>query len=823
MSEHLKPESTNVVPLNPERSAAGYIPLARLPSPLQSLREQARQHLQTLLRELFDRADDALFDLADKAGSNQEQNLYFDSMREVRIRRRAIEASFFKTFDNNLLLLVDADRNRGKPEAGNSVSLDELSLVQNDELEEMVAVDGMINKSTERFADLLQPLTLRIDHLVPVKVYQKNNPVAPFPICHSFSEAIRPVRIDVKARLLLFKLFDQMVLGKLAELYKRLNQLLIDANILPTLPSQHRASQPAGLRAGSGGPYSGDSNFSNSGMSGSGHSFDAGQAGEVLQTLRALLGSRQQSVSASLTHDQPVLDSAGLIHLLSSAQQTAWSDVALSASQQHAVDLRQVIQQFSARQGMPAAINPVDDDVINLVGMMFEFILEDRNLAAPMKALIGRLQIPMVKVAIADKSFFSKGGHPARRLLNEMASAAIGWQEEAEDNRRSDNLFQRMESMVADILTGFESDVEIFSRLLADFRAWLDKERRRAQILEQRTLDAEDGKAKAEQARAEVNRTLGAIVGERPLPEAGLAILQNAWANVMFITALKHGTNSEQWQSVSKTAELLVWSLTAAMSSDSRRQLLKLVPQLLQQLRKGLESIAFNPFETTSLFKQLEVLHLARLKSPASASASNVAASALVKESIEPVSSSAVEPVRDASPEIATNAPDTAALSVESAPAIEANRAEDEARVSPETVSVEPLSANAPNLPAADLTSPVTATLNTLAAEPDASPVEDVLPENDPHYRLVNNLSQGCWFEMTDAAGQKFRCRLAAIIRATGKYIFVNRSGVKVAEETRNTLALALKNGRLLLLDDSMLFDRALEAVIGSLREQRGS
>ena len=66
-----------------------------------------------------------------------------------------------------------------------------------------------------------------------------------------------------------------------------------------------------------------------------------------------------------------------------------------------------------------------------------------------------------------------------------------------------------------------------------------------------------------------------------------------------------------------------------------------------------------------------------------------------------------------------------------------------------------------------------------------------------------------------------FRSRLAAIIRATGKYIFVNRSGVKVAEETRMSLALALKSGRLQVLDDGMLFDRALEAVIGNLRTNR--
>ena len=62
------------------------------------------------------------------------------------------------------------------------------------------------------------------------------------------------------------------------------------------------------------------------------------------------------------------------------------------------------------------------------------------------------------------------------------------------------------------------------------------------------------------------------------------------------------------------------------------------------------------------------------------------------------------------------------------------------------------------------------------------------------------------------------RCRLAAIIRGTSKYIFVNRAGVKVAEETRETLAVLLQQGKLRTLDDGMLFDRALESVITNLR-----
>ena len=91
------------------------------------------------------------------------------------------------------------------------------------------------------------------------------------------------------------------------------------------------------------------------------------------------------------------------------------------------------------------------------------------------------------------------------------------------------------------------------------------------------------------------------------------------------------------------------------------------------------------------------------------------------------------------------------------------------------------------------------------------------------HLALVANITQGTWFEMQGENGEKYRCRLAAIIRPAGKYIFVNRSGMKVAEESRETLALALQQKRLSILDDGMLFDRALEAVIGNLREKRPS
>lgn len=820
MSESSRPDSTNVVQLKkPERNAAPHVALARLPAAMHALRDKARQQLQVMLRELFDRADDALFELADKATNNQEQNLYFDSMREVRIRRRSMETVFFRNIDMSFAKLLDPSAYSETTQK--EITVDELSLVKNDELEEQVATDSMINKANDQFAEAVQHLTLRIDHLVPVKIYQKNNPLGVDVICHAFVDATQLINIDMKAKLVLLKLFDNLVMAKLGGLFQSLNQLLIDSNIMPSLkPERARKSTstpPSHSFAGDGAVPQGTSQGSDQ-TSSYGTPGQDTQTNEVLQTLRELLGSRNPSTSPSMSGEE--IASQDLINILSQAQQRNMSFNSAATRGDGAVpNLRELLgNMLGSGKQKPQTINQVDDDVINLVSMMFDFILDDRNLAAPMKALLGRLQIPMVKVAIADKSFFSKGGHPARRLLNEMAMAALGWQESSEENQRKDSLFNKMETMVQTILSEFEADISIFGQLLTDFRAYLDKEKRRAQILEQRTIDAEDGKAKSERARADVDAALASVINDQILPASATKLLREAWANVMFITCLKHGTTSDEWLSTVNTAQLLVWSLTVPMDKDNRQRLLKVVPELLQKLRGGFESISFNPFDATQLFKQLESLHLARLRGDG----------AVVDNKPEAASETTNQPVAE-QPQIAAAKPVADVTQVEKtavSSAVETALSSPQAAQQP-AKSEEVDSDTAGETSAASVSPSVAEEVNAaqpfVVMSPAAEDKETELADDDQHLSLVANITQGSWFEMVGDGGQKFRCRLAAIIRPTGKYIFVNRSGMKVAEETRRSLALAMKSGRLRVLDDGMLFDRALEAVIGNLREGRAA
>jgi hypothetical protein len=409
-----------------------------------------------------------------------------------------------------------------------------------------------------------------------------------------------------------------------------------------------------------------------------------------------------------------------------------------------------------------------------------------------------------------------------------------------------------MESTVQAILSDFETDMSIFNNLLTDFRAFLEKDKRRAQILEQRTIDAEDGKAKSERARLQVDFVLNRLTSGHDLPAPAQKLLRDAWGNVLFIISLKQGIESTEWQAGIRTAQQLVWSLTAPMSKENRQGLLRLVPQLLQKLREGLEDISYSPFETTQLFKQLETLHLARLRSvPKIDEIAPVASpKAQVKLADAPTPVVSVTRVQVAeiptlsvatkveAPEVKVVAevvvvPEQVAsanndLAVQAKPIVSAEVVE-------ELLNDSPVANAAIEIPVLEEVAvahveplvPVGASLESLetfivvSEEPPVIASPDSLPEGDQHLALVGNITQGSWFEMQSEDGQKFRSRLAAIIRATGKYIFVNRSGVKVAEETRMTLALALKSGRMQVLDDGMLFDRALEAVIGNLRNNR--
>ncbi len=851
--------NSNIVHLNPGR---GTEVQPHLPLPLIRLRDTSTERLKALLGRMFDSADDALFELADRAGSNSDQSLYFDAMREVRLKRKQIEMTFLQGVAR---AFAELPRERVEARVETVVDFETLDLVQNDELEERVAIDSMVSRASSQQGRELQHLTLRMDCLMrPVAVTDASNPLGPRVLCVAFRASCEELTADIRAKLVLLKLFEKFTLSGLQELYQAANALLVEQGVMPDLKAATKPVRPAGASRVQG----------SAGLSGAarddGMSAVQVEEAEVFGALRELLAEQRvegriptltpmgrgaaggfaMGAAGANQGALPVLSQGDLLYLLSQAQHR--QDLTdHSQNNGGLIDYRSLLPSLLQQAGRQGRVNPVDDDVINLVAMLFEFILDDRQLPVAMKALIARLQIPMLKVAVLDKTFFSKRGHPARRLLNELATAAIGWNEKATGER--DPLRERIEAVVERLTQDFEADLQVLEDVLADFQRFVETEQRRGQLVEQRIRDAEEGRAKSEGARRDVQDALNEALAGHRVPEAVLKLLRDGWSDLMVLQHLKHGVTSAEWAQALNLAHDLIWSVCPPPERNARRRLVQMIPGLLKGLREGLTTTSMSPFEMDRLLKELEVAHLDVLqrllsagKALDAAGETGAAASGALKSKAEV--SPALAPAPQAAPTVSDASPTAPGAVTPQAPVSRAPQAMAAKPQEQSDIAAKPqerLDAGKAAVSASSVVETAALVVETLAPAVETvaggvEPVGGVVPEagqiapsiqllevedetpadviDERYFQRVDSLHAGCWVEFYEEDDKKFRAKLVAVIKTTGKFIFVNRAGVKVSEKTRTGLAMALRDGKINPLDDGLLFDRALESVIGNLR-----
>jgi hypothetical protein len=380
-----------VVPLNKaaaEQATQG--PATRLPVVLLQVRDKCALQLKQGLHALFDNADDTLFEMADKAKNNVEQSTYFEAMRDLRLKRKSIERGFLEKLFEAFVRIGQYENTHASP--AETLSYDKLALVPNDELERTVALDAMVSKVYTRDGLALSQLTTRFNVLLPRRLDDSSNPLGPSQLCDFFLQAGRNLGVEIKVKLIILKLFEKYVLSDTDHLYAEANQLLIDSGVLPDLkaaPARRAADRVRANNANAQprGP-SAEAQVNVSSPVDRVAQIDEGVQ-EVFSNLQGLLhelrGSVAPRVEAVPTGDAQPISTNDLLRLLSHLQQYVPSPQAVQAPLDD-YDLRQQLEQLltrvSVKSGKFRVVGSVDEDVINLVAMLFEFILEDRNLPA---------------------------------------------------------------------------------------------------------------------------------------------------------------------------------------------------------------------------------------------------------------------------------------------------------------------------------------------------------------------------------------------------------------------------------------------------------
>jgi len=542
--------------------------------------------------------------------------VYFDTMRDMRLKRQDINAEFKKRFcelSEEVVKRVRGAEDDGKGKGkgkGKAAEEPELKLEMLDEtaLEESLAVTNMVSKIRGVCHDELFPLDKRMAVILGKKaIAEDDNPLGPQIVCQAFHDSCSVVQTSVEVKLIILKLFDIHVVGETQELYEEINDLLVEKGVLPTIKREvvKRAGGDKGeakkapaeaAQAGEQGAPAGD-DLASAGLMNALQQVMNATAGSVGAVSEVQAQARQTEVLGSLTALQTGnAPAAGGVPIIDPALVGAGN-----------TNVLRELKAANVTEGM----GQVDVVMFDVVSMMFDFILDDENVPDPMKALIGRLQIPMLKVALIDKTFFSKKSHPARKLLNTLAEAALGWNEDHDDGGA---YYGQVEAYVRKVLEEFEDSVEVFDTVLEQLEAFLADQEQVAEESTQGSANAIESRERLEQARIRAQEAMQKSFHGKPTPEIIRKFFHTRWKELLVFCYFDEGEDGEGWKKAVETMDQIIWSLTPISDPEDRKKLVKLLPGLLNRVKDGMKQISLPAKERKQFLAALANHHLAAVR-----------------------------------------------------------------------------------------------------------------------------------------------------------------------------------------------------------------
>ena len=400
-------------------------------------------------------------------------------------------------------------------------------------------------------------------------------------------------------------------------------------------------------------------------------------------------------------------------------------------------------ERLSAR-GMQDNLSPRHEDLINIIGMLFEFILDDHELPEEVKNLVGLLQIPVLKLALLDKAFLTDRNHPGRMLLNIMTTSGMHCTEP--DNPIIDLISRTVKT----IFKNFIDQSDIFSQCLESFNIELAVIEESNPIGKTSSLDeittAVDSNNSDQITGSQhsfiydddpVDLILATYRSRHDIPELLDDMVAIGWRQI-FEHAWQQDLDDDNWFFYVNTLEMLLWDIAPDRQQNLSREHWETLKSYVIRL---LNDIGFNPSILADWLQAINTLTTHRLS--------------FIDEEI---------------------------------------------------------------IIAEEATSNYVETDNPLDDfdEPDETFEEreqdhDQLPEE---FAPINNLRAGQLVEFIGKNNRRLCCKLTRIDEGLDRYIFENKSGMKVSEWSRADLERGILENKIRILNNTQFFDRALQAVM---------
>jgi hypothetical protein len=313
----------------------------------------------------------------------------------------------------------------------------------------------------------------------------------------------------------------------------------------------------------------------------------------------------------------PIMQGADLSGALTKIQTGDFSGVTgqdgvdLSAVFAAAASMTNVLKELKT-SNVGQSMGQVDAMTLDIVSMLFDELFSDAKVPIALKGIIGRLQLPMLKVALQDKDLFTKKEHPARKLLDTLGQ--IGYRLPA-DFDESAPLFTRLEGMVQRIVDGFQESTEIFDtvraeleEIIAEYDAKIAEDMKKEQARLERAEKLALAKSVAEH---EITRR----VEGKGAPKAVVDFLAQQWIKYLIILYARGG-ETDEFRTALETVDQLLWSLEPKATVEDRRKLASSIPKILKGVRTGVAASGIYEATCTEFFGALMKCHTEVMQAP---------------------------------------------------------------------------------------------------------------------------------------------------------------------------------------------------------------
>jgi hypothetical protein len=481
-----------------------------------------------------------------------------------------------------------------------------LSLVDDDTIETEIVSSrlalAMMDRASWEFTDLRS----RINLLEKREELDANDAFRPHVLARVATASWRSAGLGMEAWRVLQTVLHEEFAQFVEEGYHEINKWLVQRRVLPEVdlrPYIRRSANSAW--AGSGG--SGGSSFAASQTS-SGH----GRAGvgdetrlmtragplargidhaeAVLGRLNKLIGrqlpefvaTRQTAAPASPALRSAIADAQqGIARRLSpgGGVQTVAGAVSTPAMLEELHQRKQALKQ--------AATTPVERATIEIVALLFQSILTEERIPATVRVWFARLQMPVLRVAVSEPDFFATVDHPARKLIDRMGACVMGF--DATGRAVADLLEKEIKRVVQVVEAYPDTGRRVFQTVLTEFEKFLEHYFKNANEATRKGVSLAQQVEQRETLAIQYTIELRKMLNEVPVQEGVREFLFQVWADVLAMTAVKAGVQSDQTKAMKRAAADLIWSASAKVSREERAEVIRRLPPLLKTLRDGME------------------------------------------------------------------------------------------------------------------------------------------------------------------------------------------------------------------------------------------